>query len=88
MEALQHWNRHERADAPGSIYRAVKIKQEEKLLPKYLIFQGEIEAVLRKHKESITSFNLAKELVDIYPDYWGKPEHLEDINRLKLWLSK
>lgn len=82
LNAIGHWNNYNRADALAQIYRATNLETKEYLLPKHLLFKGEIEQCLGKIKESKLSLGEAKKIIEKYPKYWSKPGNLVLINRL------
>jgi len=88
MNAINHWNKFNRADALGQIYRAIKLETKEYLLPKHLLLKGEIEWALGRHQESFSSLKEAEELVEKYSDYWSKPSNKICKNRLNEALQK
>lgn len=88
FNAIGHWNNYNRADALAQIYRATNLETKEYLLPKHLLFKGEIEQCLGKSQESKQSLNEAKRIIEKYPEYWSKPGNLELINRLNKEIDK
>jgi len=82
MRAIRHWSMFDRADALAQISKAVSLETKECLLPKHLVFKGEIELALGKKEEALKSFNCAKEIVEREPDYWKKPMNADVLHRL------
>ncbi len=86
MDAIRYWSNFQRADALGAISRAVRLETNEKLLPKHLVFQAEIEVVLGMNEEANLNFHKASELIVKYPGIWSSHENQVIVNKVKEYL--
>lgn len=68
--------------ALGTIRKAVKIEPNEKVIPRYLVLQGELELELGHKEKAVETFEMAKNLIKKYPEFWYSDAQKDLLERL------
>lgn len=80
--ALRHLGISSPDSALDAIRKAAKIEPNEKVLPRYLVLQGELEMGLGRKEKAAETFEAAKKIIKKYPEYWYSDAQRDITKRL------